>query len=310
MAKDKFTASTNINFVGLAPFGIAISFILIAASIYIWIEKGPDKYGVDFLGGAEIVAHFNEPTTAAEIRKALEANEISGSIVQKFETVVEDEERYEYSIKVKATSDSKESDKIVAALNTIDGRTFEILKQDYVGPIIGEQIRTDGLKALIGAVLCILIYVSFRFEWRFAVGAILALVHDVLITCGLYLYTGGEISVAVLAALLTIIGYSLNDTIVILDRVRENITEALRNGGKDARRKVSERLGDILNNSLNQTLSRTIITTLTTFFVVLALWLFGGGALTDLALTLVFGVVIGAYSTVFVVTPVVLYLKR
>lgn len=310
MAKEKFTASTNIDFIKLAPLGIAISLLFLAASIYIWVDMGEDKYGVDFRGGTEVVVHFNEKADTSEIRDALDKAGIANSAVQKFESLVENEQRYEYSIKVKSTSDAKEGDKIVEALKQIEGRTFTVLKQDYVGPIVGEQIRSDGLKALIGAIICILAYVSFRFEWRFAVGAIAALVHDVLIAGGLYLYSGREISVAVLAALLTIIGYSLNDTIVILDRVRENINEALRNGGKDARSKVSAKLGDIFNASLNQTLSRTIITSLTTLIVVVALWLFGGGALSDLALTLVIGVVAGCYSTVFIVMPIILVLKR
>lgn len=311
MAQAKFIASTNINFVKWAPIGCLLSAILMALSIYHWVELGDAKYGVDFHGGTEVVVQFKDKTGAGEIREALEKSGISDAVVQQFEELVGNEQKYEYSIKVKSTGDAKEGDKIVAALGQqLAGKSFELMKQDYVGPIVGEQIRSDGLKALIGAIICILAYVSFRFEWRFAVGAIAALVHDVIITGGLFLYTGREFSVAVLAALLTIIGYSLNDTIVILDRVRENVNDALRNGGKDARAKVSAKLGDIFNESLNQTLSRTIITCLTTLIVVICLWVFGGGALSDLALALVIGIVAGCYSTVFMVMPIILYLKR
>ena len=211
----------------------------------------------------------------------------------------------------------KRGDKIRDALAAIEGNSFELLKQDYVGPVIGEKIRSDGLKAMGIALVCILVYISFRFEWRFAVGAIIALIHDVTITTGVYVFSGREISAAVLAALLTIIGYSLNDTIIVFDRVRENLMESLKQKkGKKKKNSEDEGMGSldgeslpgVLNTSINQTLSRTVLTSFTTLFVVLTLWLLGGGAVADLAFALVIGVMVGTYSSVFIACTSVLAL--
>ena len=182
---------------------------------------------------------------------------------------------------------------------------LEIQKEDFVGPVIGEQIRTDGMTALGVALFIILIYISVRFELRFALGAIVALVHDIIITSGIFVFSGREISAAVLAGILTIIGYSLNDTIIVYDRIRENIEKDIKKFG--IKKGAGTSLVQLINLSINQTLSRTILTSLTTFFVVFILWLFGGGAVSDLAFTLVIGVVVGTYSSIFIASPVLLY---
>ncbi len=288
---------------------LTISLTLIAGAIFTWIDRGDSKFGVDFSGGTELVIGFEKEVSAGEIRSALEGAGIKGASVQKFDPVAGGEKSLEYSVRLKAEGESDGAALIKSALGNIENNKFQVLKQDFVGPIIGEQIREDGMTALVAALVCILLYVSFRFEWRFAVGAIAALMHDVFITTGIYIFTDREISVAVLAALLTIIGYSLNDTIIVFDRVRENINQALKKGGKKAKDRVATTLTDIVNASVNQTLSRTLLTSFTTLFVVGALWLLGGGAVVDLAFTLVIGVVVGTYSSIFVACTALLFLK-
>ncbi|MCL4167099.1 UNVERIFIED_CONTAM: hypothetical protein GTU68_030530, partial [Idotea baltica] len=195
----------------------------------------------------------------------------------------------EYSIRLKSDRDAKTAGRLKAALSSSEAGAFEVLKEDFVGPIIGDQIRKDGLTAMAIALICILIYITARFEWRFALGAIFALVHDVIITTGVFVWSGHEISASVLAALLTIIGYSLNDTIIVFDRIRENLATP-----------KNLPFLQLVNLSINQTLSRTVLTSVTTLFVVLSLWLLGGGAVSDLAYVLVIGVIVGTYSSIFI----------
>ena len=297
-----------IDFMGMRMMAVVVSVALIGVSLYMWFTSGPAKFGVDFVGGTELVVQFQKPIKPGVIRKALKDGDLRNAMVQSFEQGTND-----FSIRVKGKSEggaSAISDKIKAALNKIDGNSFVPLKQDYVGPVIGEKIREDGLKALGFALLSILIYLSVRFEWRFALGAISALVHDVVITSGVFILSGREISAAVLAALLTIIGYSLNDTIIVFDRVRENLSS--HQGDSRKKRKETGRswLYYLVNTSINQTLSRTVLTSITTLFVVTTLWLLGGGAVADLAFALVIGVVVGTYSSVFVACTTVLALAE
>lgn len=296
----------NIDFIGTRYVWAAISLLVIAVSIYTWFDKGEEKFSVDFVGGTDIVVHFENPIKIGQVRAAIKEAGITGATVQSFEHGKSD-----FSIRLKADKNSETGEIIREALSGISGNTATWLKEDYVGPIIGEQIRDDGLKAMAFALVCILLYISFRFEWRFAVGAVAALVHDVIVMTGLFILSGGEISAAVLAAILTVIGYSINDTIIIYDRVRENLTEAYKGEDKkrqssDARQLSKMTLSQILNLSINQTMSRTILTTMTTLLVVLALWLLGGGAVKDLAFALVIGLIAGTYSTVFIACPVVM----
>lgn len=287
---------------------LALSLCLIAASIFIWQDKGVEKYSVDFVGGTDVVIRFNDAVKISEVRSALEAGGVKDAIVQSFE-----EGTAEFSIRLKADRGQDTGKKIQDVLRgNLEGKSFELLQQDFVGPVIGEQIRQDGIKAMLIALVCILLYISFRFEWRFAAGAIVALVHDVIITSGMFVLSGHEISASVLAALLTIIGYSLNDTIIVYDRIRENLALSLKDETK-SKKKAKGGLGslsllELINHSINQTLSRTILTSLTTLFVVSTLWLLGGGAVADLAFALVIGVAVGTYSSIFVASPVVLLL--
>ena len=297
-----------INFMSLRWGFLLLSFALITLSIVFWFKSGNNKYGVDFLGGTEVVVQFDSNVSIGDLRKTVKDAGISGAVVQAFEGGNRD-----FSVRVKGEKSDDIANKIRASLADIKDRTFTLLKQDFVGPIIGEQIRIDGIKALILAILGILAYITIRFELRFAFGAIAALVHDVIITTGLFIFSGKEISAGVLAALLTIIGYSLNDTIIVFDRVRENLIEK-RKEKKDSRSKIetasTSSLANLINLSITQTISRTILTSLTTLFVVTTLWLFGGGAVTDLAFALVIGVIVGTYSSIFIACTVILALEK
>ena len=298
--------NTKFDFMGTKYFWAAISLLIIAVSIYTWFDKGMGKYSIDFVGGTDIVVHFENFIEIDQVRTTLEKGGIEGATVQSFE-----HGKGDFSIRLKAEKGSEAGKRIRELLSEIEGNSVSLLKEDFVGPIIGEQIREDGIKAMILSMICILLYVSFRFEWRFAIGAVVALIHDVIVMGGLFILSGGEVGAALLAAALTIIGYSINDTIIIYDRVRENLTWAYK--GEDKKRQSTEKkqlsemsLSQIINLSINQTLSRTILTSLTTMLVVLALWLLGGGAVRDLAFALVIGLIAGTYSTVFIACPVVM----
>ena len=280
-----------------------LSLALIVGSIMVWVQKGSDKFGLDFVGGTEVVGRFSEEIKISDLRKALSEAGFSGAVVQAFEEGTND-----FSIRLKAEKGSEVADQVRRVMEEVPDNTFTLLKEDFVGPIIGAQIRTKGIKALVFALVCILIYISFRFEWTFAIGAIIALVHDVIITTGIYVFSDREISAAVLAGLLTIIGYSLNDTIIVYDRIRENLGHVLKTGGADKKPKArrSFSLKELINKSINQTLSRTVLTSVTTLLVVSTLWLLGGGAIVDLAYTLMIGVVVGTYSSIFIASPTIL----
>ena len=301
------SSGININFMKMRFVCLFVSLLLIGYSVFVWFQKGEAKYGVDFLGGTDLVVKFDKPTEIGEVRKVLADAGIKGAIVQAFEGGSSD-----FSIRLKSDTGAGTGKKLREILKGVKTANFEVLKEDFVGPIIGEQIRKDGVTSIIIALICILIYISFRFEWRFAVGAIAALVHDVIITTGLFVATGREISAAVLAALLTIIGYSLNDTIIVFDRVRENYNLAHKSGSDKAKKgplKKGLSFIELVNYSVNQTLSRTVLTSVTTLFVVTSLWLLGGGAVADLAFALVIGVVVGTYSSIFVAATTVVALE-
>lgn len=282
------------------PIAVLISLAVIAVGAIQWVQKGDAKYGIDFHGGTELVVNFDKPTNVGVLRDTLDNAGFKGAVIQRFEETAE-----EFSIRVRSEEGNTASKKVREALKNVKDNSFTVQKDDYVGPIIGDQIRKDGLTALGLSFVMLLIYITVRFEFSFALGAIVAVVHDVLVATSLFLVSGRELSSAALAALLTILGYSLNDTIVIYDRVRENSIEFGKNTRKDKAGKDFS-LASIMNLSLNQTMSRTILTSLTTLFVSLTLLFFGGGAISDLAFTLVVGIVSGTYSTVFIACPVVL----
>ena len=289
---------------------MGFSLLLISLSLLEWFTSGDEKYGVDFLGGTEVVVQLDKGTKISAVRSAMEDSGFGAAIVQEFKDNL-GHGTGEFSIRLKAADGADTPKQVSEALKSVKSETFDLRKQDFVGPTIGEEIREAGLTALVLALVGMLIYISLRFEWRFAVGAISALIHDVIITSGIYLLSGREISAAVLSAMLTIIGYSLNDTIIVFDRVRENILRARKKGASSASQGMQlDDFLSLIDDSITQTLSRTLLTSLTTLFVVTTLWLFGGGAVVDLAFTLVVGIVVGTYSSIFIACPAVVALEN
>lgn len=287
----EFLVGTHINFLGhrRAAFIISAAVILIGL-ISLAVQGGP-KLGIDFAGGVLLQVKFEESITAESIRESLDAAGVEGAEIQHFGG------DREAIIRLTA-EDAEEHDMAGAILNQLNadnpGNTATFMREELVGPKIGEELRGKATMAIIYALIGILIYISLRFEFKFAVGAVAALVHDVLIVLGLFSVTGRSLSLPVIAAFLTIVGYSLNDTIVIYDRIRE-----------DRRKLYGKSFVDIVNTSLNESLSRTLVTSLTTLLVVLCLFIFGGEVIKDFAFALMVGVIVGTYSSIYVASPLV-----
>ncbi len=285
----------NIDLVGRMKMAFVASMVVVAISVLSLILHGGPNLGIDFAGGTLVQIKFSQKTDANKIRDCLNSIGLENSIIQRFGY----DDNNEFLIKTEKSSSALKgvSTKIQEAFNTSYGKEdFEIRRVEVVGPKVGKDLREKGMLAMLYAVIGILIYVTWRFELRYAVGAIIALLHDVIITVGVFSILGKEFTLPIIAALLTIIGYSLNDTIVVYDRIRENI--------KGIRK---QSLRDIVNSSINQVLSRTVLTSATTLIVVLALFIFGGAVIHDFAFALLVGVLVGTYSSIFIASPTVLY---
>jgi preprotein translocase subunit SecF len=244
------------------------------------------NYGIDFRGGTLIQVKFEEPITAGEIRSLLKSPELGTPQIQRSGP-------NEYMIRVLSIGTGDEIQNMIQ--KDLQEKTFEVRRAEIVGPKIGEELRRKAFGAIFAALFLILVYISIRFELKFAIGAVLALFHDVLITLGLFSLFQWEISMPVLAAFLTIVGYSLNDTIVVFDRIRENrLTHK------------NKAFPDVINLSINESLSRTVITSLTTFLVVLILVLFGGEVLFGFSIAMLIGIIVGTYSSSFVASPLLI----
>jgi len=288
--------NTKIDFLGKRVFAIGLSLAIIAVTWIVFISKGQANFGVDFTGGTAITFAFNEKQPVDAVRAALGQAGIQEASVQYHRdlTVTAGAAAQEtLEVKVSYENGSAAMEAVKAAFAE---QGYRDIANDTVGPQIGEELKRKGILSLVLAMLGIIIYIAIRFEFAFAVGAIIALLHDVLITVGIYCLLGRQLSLPIIAALLTIVGYSVNDTIVVFDRIREDIK--LMHG------KASYR--EIANLSINQTLSRTVLTSVTTLLTVVMLLVFGGGAINDFALALFIGVLVGTYSSIFVATPVVL----
>ena len=284
---------------------IAGSFILFTASIVVWFSRGDSKWGIDFAGGSEVLINFEKPVEPGELRKLLSENNYPGAIVQGVgESVAKTTGLSEVSIRVANITQGKAIPSIKDVLKEKWDANLKVLREETVGPLLGKKIKRDGIFAFVCSLVAVLIYIAFRFELRFSVGAVIALIHDGVICTGIFLMLGGELSSQVLAAVLTIVGYSLTDTIVIFDRVRENL--ALAKSGKSKLK--GESLFDLTDRSITQTLSRTMLTSVLTFLVVFILWMLGGEGLSDLAFTMTIGVIVGTYSTIFVACPLMIWL--
>lgn len=287
----------NIDFVGKNKVAVILSLLVILIGIGSLVFKGGPNYGIDFAGGTLVQVQFAEATRAADIKDALKEIQSSGLVVQQ----IGDEAR-EFLIRVPEAGAGLEgsAQKITATLEQSYGAgKVEMRRVEMVGPQVGKDLREKGLMALFYAMIGTLIYISWRFEFRFAIGAILALAHDVLITLGAFSLFNKEIDLPIIAAFLAIIGYSLNDTIIIFDRIRENI-------GKHGK----EGFAVVVNRSINETLARTILTSGTTLLVVLALFIFGGGVIHNFAFALLVGIIAGTYSTIFIASAFVIYWEK
>ena len=284
----------NIDLIGKMKIAAAASLLLVIISILSLIFHGGPNLGIDFAGGTLVQIKFSQETSADRIRDSLKTIDLGNSVIQRFGY----HDNNEFLIKTEKSSSALKglSNKIEEALNSsYSNGDFEIRRVEVVGPKVGKDLREKGMLAMLYAVIGILIYVTWRFELRYAVGAVIALLHDVLITVGIFSLLGKEFTLPIIAALLTIIGYSLNDTIVVFDRIRENI--------KGIRKQP---LKDIVNSSINQVMSRTVLTSFTTLLVVLALFIFGGAVIHDFAFALLIGILIGTYSSIFIASPTIL----
>ena len=284
-----FLQNAKVNFLGARKIAGIISLLVILVTWGIFFQKGDTNFGVDFTGGSVITFEFDEKQDIETVRSAL-AEVGFGSANIAYQAALDGQEFLE----VKVGASGGEAEPALVAVKGLAGN-YEDVKNDSVGSQIGAELKKKGVNAIIFALIGIIIYISIRFEFAFAMGAITALAHDVLITIGIYCALGNELSMPIIAALLTIVGYSVNDTIVVFDRIRE-----------DLKLEKGKSYKEIANLSINQTLSRTVLTSVTTLLTVVMLLVFGGGAVKDFALALFIGILVGTYSSIFVATPVVL----
>ena len=299
---------TNIDFMrGTFIAGLLSAGLILVGFISMITNNGP-KLSIDFKGGTMVAVNFTEPVDINKIRNSMSDISIDG---QKFDFSKEEIKHFgdESNVAIRLASlkdeppqfPQKVADIIASVYPELvpEERNDFILSIEKVGPKVGAELSGDAVLAIFSALALILIYISIRFEFKYAVGAIAALTHDVAITLGIFSILGYEISLAVIAAFLTIVGYSLNDTIVIFDRVRENVKGL---------KSISFR--SVINQSINESLSRTIFTSVTTFLVVLILFLVGGEVIHSFAFAMIVGVIVGTYSSIFVASPVVIKMSK
>ena len=286
----RFLSKTNIDFISKQKFTGFLSIALMVAGIASLIMKGGPLLSIDFTGGTVAQVKFEKPVELGQLRETLSDYGFKGAEIVEFGSPDE------ILIKTQFSGSSSEiSEKLTLAL----GNSFTLRRVESVGPKIGKELQTDALKAIGLALLLILIYITFRFDRYYALGSVMALIHDVLITLGVFSLLDYEINLSIIAAFLTIVGYSLNDTIVVFDRIRENIPKFMK-----------KTLNDVVNISLNETLIRTVITSLTTMMVVVILFLWGGKVINLFAFALIIGVFVGTYSSLFVASPVMVYFEK
>ncbi len=288
-----FKQATNFDFMGKRKLAVVFSAVLLLISIGALATKGLN-FGLDFTGGTLIELGYEHPVDLTEVRGILETEGFKEAVVQHFGTASD------ILIRIAPHPEQSNADisnRVMDLLNAHEDGKIDMRRVEFVGPQVGEELANDGGLAMIYALICILVYVGFRFEYRLAVGSVMALVHDVVITLGVFSLFQLDFDLTVLAAILAVIGYSLNDTIVVFDRIRENF--------RKMRKGTSE---EVINVSLNQTLSRTVITSFTTLLVLVALFIFGGELIHGFATALLVGVIIGTYSSIYVASSSALML--
>ncbi|WP_457623335.1 protein translocase subunit SecF [Persephonella sp.] len=285
----------NIDFLKIKKLGYLVSVLMVIISLGVIFTKG-FNLGLDFTGGTSIQVRFSEPVSIGDVRNALKTVNLQDSVIQE---VGHDKKEYEIRVSLKKGSSSEVYKKVKKALDERFKDKYEIRKMDYIGAVVGEELRKASVYSIVAVLIAILIYVGYRFEPVFALGAVIPLFHDAILTLGIFALFGIEVNLAVIAAVLTVLGYSLNDTIIIFDRIRENI-----------KIRGKKNLQLLVNQSINENLSRTIITSGTTLFSVLALYLFGGESLKGFALALLIGIIFGTYSSIYVAAPIIVDLER
>ena len=286
-----FRYTRTFNFMGKSKIAMGFSIVLVLASYALLATKGLN-YGVDFAGGTVVQVKYDTVAPIDSMRSALKDDEMfSGASISEFGSPDE------VVIRMKTTTGSVTTDIGDITREALKGTgNYEIRRVDIVGPTVGAELKEKGIMSLLLAIFGILVYVAFRFEWRFAVASIVALIHDISIALGAITLVGLDVNLDVLAALLTLLGYSLNDTIIVFDRIREGVTN---------NRNMA--LRETINESITRTLARTTLTSLTTFFVVFTLFMFGGEIIHPFAFTLLIGIIVGTYSSIFVASPILLW---
>lgn len=293
----------RFDFVGKTPLFGGISLFLVIASL-VYLAVGGINYGIDFKGGTEIQVKFGQAVAMDDIRKASEGLGIGDVGIQGFG----DTSEFIIRFQGEAGKDDKETNaklnEAIGKVKTMIDTQFkdkqpDIRRVDTVGPQVGAELKRNGLLAIFYSLLVILIYVSLRFDYKYSPGAVICLAHDAIITLGIFVLVGKEVNVSILAAILTLIGYSLNDTIVVFDRIRE--TDA------DSHGKSSKY---IVNKAINDMLGRTVITSGTVFTSALCLWMFSTGTVSDIAFAITIGMFFGTYSSVFVAAPMMIFIEK
>ena len=288
-----FKDETRFDFMGKIKAAMIISGIVILIGLGSIVISGGLKYGIDFAGGTLVQLQFKSPPEIEVIRDGLKTIGLGESTIQEFGS------KKDILIRVERSEEKLEA---VGAMvkRSLSGKFHSddiiVERVEMVGPKVGRDLREKALLSILYAIIGIVIYISWRFEFQYAIAAIIALIHDVLVTMGAFSVLDKEFTLVIVAAFLTIIGYSLNDTIVVFDRIRENL-----------RRKGKRSLSEIINSSINQTLSRTLLTSGTTLLVVLALFFFGGEIIHDFSFALLVGVFVGTYSSIFIASVFLVY---
>jgi preprotein translocase subunit SecF len=287
--------NTNYNFLRWRWHALAVSWIIIIAGVYVLLTKGIPK-GVEFAGGTVVITEFDQPTSVQQVRSALDRNFGQDVIVQAYG----EPSRKQVMVRVPSIggeagqSLSKTKDGVVSALQKANIGGFKVAGTEIVGPTVGAELTSKGIWATVLSLIGILIYLAFRFQFSFGVGAVVATIHDLLITLAFLAFFRYDMSLNVIAAILTMTGFSTNDTIVIFDRIRENLRSMRRDS-----------MDHVINVSVNQTLGRTVITSGTALLTALALFFFGGEVLHGFAFTMVVGIITGTYSSVFIAAATV-----
>lgn len=288
-----FSKDKTYDFMGKSTPFMILSALLIVASYFLILTKGLN-YGIDFSGGTIVQVKYDKAAPIGEMRDKISVDPIfANASITEFGTPDE------VVVRFATSNESVQNDMGDRISGLLQGTgNFEIRRVDIVGPKVGAELREKGFMAMLLSIAVILIYIAFRFEWRFAVASVLALVHDISIAIGALVLFGIDINLDILAALLTLLGYSLNDTIIVFDRIREEVKES-----------KTHDLFTVINYSISKTLTRTILTSLTTFFVVLTLFSFGGEIIHGFGFTLLVGLIVGTYSSIFVASPTLKFLK-